>query len=135
MSTLGREAEGLMKAFQGTSAPASSDGKSTVVPQPENQTTEPMKTIPVGVINSQNEASTKTVVPVNNQIPENKGASWEYVWLVIAIMVVGSVIIGLRIYRDRQKQPHAANANFGRENSVPKQSATEKGKGNFDFRV
>lgn len=144
MSALGREVEGLTKAFQGTSAPSSSGDKSSLAPQTENQMTEASKTTPVGVLNKQDEASTRSTVP-NHQIPENKGSSWGMVWFVVVIMVVAVILIGLRQFKDRRRQRNTTSANFGRTNTskdelavdvaVPKQSTMEKVKSNFDFRV
>lgn len=147
-SALGKEIEGLTKAFQGTSTPSSAGDKSSLVPKNESQTTETMKTVPLGFSNSQEGVSTKTAVPANHQVPESKGTYSGYVWFVVVVMIVGAVLIGVRLYRDRdmKKQPRITTANSDRVNAfndnlagdLPRTqpaAAKKAAKSSFDFRV
>lgn len=139
-TAVGKEIDSLSRAFQGTQSQVSPEDKSSASSKSENHTTETAPTI--GSFNTQDETSTKTEVPAAHQLSGNKGPSSGYVWFVIAVLAAAAVLIGVRMYKNWNKQ-RRIHANSDRKHTlmdegaapVSKPRTAKKANSSFDFRV
>ncbi|WP_126720577.1 hypothetical protein [Lucifera butyrica] len=141
-SAVGKEIEGVTKAFQGTATQPPYGNKQSPTARTQNQMPANTQTPPVVSPNTQERTSTTTAVPVNHQVPDNKVPYSGYLWFMVVVVAVAAVMLGIRLYRNSQKRPRATD-NFGKNNilddepdaDVVQQSAAPKVKSNFEIRV